>query len=59
MNDTVVIFNAPLSSAARGDVADKDSQAFTGQLAVKEKVSIRFGVCKYIASGAENREDLI
>lgn len=46
MNDTVVIFNAPLSSAARGDVADKDSQAFTGQLAAKEKISIRFGVCK-------------
>ncbi|KAM5543995.1 hypothetical protein V8D89_002612 [Ganoderma adspersum] len=43
VNDTLVRFDVPVSSAERGDVAGKDLQAFTGELTVKEKVSIRFG----------------
>ncbi|PIL26950.1 hypothetical protein GSI_10088 [Ganoderma sinense ZZ0214-1] len=43
ITDTLVRFNVPVSSAARGDVRDKDRQAFTADLTMREKVSIRFG----------------
>ncbi|KAI1784435.1 hypothetical protein LXA43DRAFT_1066756 [Ganoderma leucocontextum] len=43
VDDTVVPFNVPMSSAEKGQVADVAGYAFTGELAVQEKASIRFG----------------
>lgn len=44
MDDHVVPFNVPMSAAHRGQVADPIDHAFTGDLATREKASIRIGV---------------
>ncbi|KAI1788327.1 hypothetical protein LXA43DRAFT_1097429 [Ganoderma leucocontextum] len=56
VDDSVVLFNAPMSAAARGQVADATGRAFTGELAVQEKASIRFGLQYVESSGYRPRQ---
>ena len=56
MDDHVVPFNVPMSAAHRGQVADPIDHAFTGDLATREKASIRIGVREEIVLQAGRKQ---
>ncbi|KAM5544953.1 hypothetical protein V8D89_001064 [Ganoderma adspersum] len=56
VDDQVVPFNVPMSAANRGEVAEPAGHAFTGDLTVREKFSIRFGLPYVESSGYRARQ---
>ena len=53
-DDRLVTFDVPMSAAENGQVKDGSRCAFSGELAVLEKVSIRFGVGIELCSPTES-----
>ncbi|TBU44646.1 hypothetical protein BD309DRAFT_777760 [Dichomitus squalens] len=55
--DAIVQFDdVPMLFAEKGDVSESTSDAFTGELASKQKVSIRFGFPKYGVCGYQEKQ---
>ncbi|KAI1792335.1 hypothetical protein LXA43DRAFT_1093860 [Ganoderma leucocontextum] len=56
VDDSLVLLNVPMSATDRGHVPDATGNAFTGELAVHEKASIRFGLSYVESSGYRPRQ---